>query len=169
MTVESPLRWLRRAEETIGTLLLCLIFLSIALQVVARFVFRSPPFWTEELARYLFVWVVCIGSAEVVRQRGHITMDILALTLGARIWVMLQVLLNLATAAVLVVLVWYGSLGAMRAMRVESVALGVPEALLYGALPVGAALMALRMIVLLIEDIAALRRGEARTRMGGNW
>jgi TRAP-type C4-dicarboxylate transport system permease small subunit len=169
MTPDQPLRWLRRAEESLGVALLCLIFLSIALQVVARLLFRSPPFWTEELARYLFVWVVCIGSAEVVRAQGHITMDILATLFGARVWSVLQVGLNTMIAAVLIVLVWYGTLGAMRAARVESIALGVPEAFLFGALPVGAALMALRMVLLIAADITDLRRGTAETRLGGNW
>lgn len=156
---EPPLRWLRRAEENLGTFLLCLIFLSVALQVVGRLVFRSPPFWTEELARYLFVWLVCIGSAEVVRIRGHITMDLLATMLGPRVKVLLQILLNAAILASLVVLVWYSWQGAIRAGRIDSVALGVPESLLYGALPVGAALMTLRILMLLAADISELHRG----------
>jgi len=169
MSSEPTLRWLRRAEESLGVMLLCLIFLSIALQVVARLLFSSPPFWTEELARYLFVWVVCIGSAEVVRARGHITMDILAMLLGARVWSALQILLNTMITTVLIVLVWYGTLGALRAARVDSIALGVPEAFLFGALPAGAALMALRMVLVIGSDIIDFRRSTAETRTGGTW
>lgn len=168
MTAYPTLLWLRRAEETLGAALLCLIFLSIALQVMARLLFASPPFWTEELARYLFVWVVCIGSAEVLRARAHITMDILAMVFGGRLWTMLQVLLNAMILAVLAVLVWYGTLGAIRASRVDSIALGVPEAFLFGALPVGAALMALRMIVVISTDILSLTRGQAPDQTKGH-
>lgn len=167
MTAEPPLLWLRRAEETLGAALLCLIFLSIALQVVARLLFAAPPFWTEELARYLFVWVVCIGSAEVVRARGHITMDILALVFGGRLWTMLHIVLNTLVLAILAVLVWYGTLGAIRASRVDSIALGVPEAFLFAALPVGAALMALRMIAVIASDILGLARGPASDQTEG--
>lgn len=168
MTADPPLLWLRRAEETLGAALLCLIFLSIALQVVARLLFASPPFWTEELARYLFVWLVCIGSAEVVRARAHITMDILAMIFGGRLWTLLQVGLNAMILAVLAVLVWYGTLGAIRAMRVDSIALGVPEAFMFGALPVGAALMALRMIAVISSDILGLARERAPDQTKGH-
>lgn len=150
--------WIKRLEETLGTLLLMLIFGSVALQIVGRFVFKSPPFWTEELARYLFVWLVCIGSAEVVRTRDHITMDIFIMMLPPKVATILQVAIGLLVAATLSVLVWYGTLGALRAGRVDSIALGVPESLLYGALPLGAILMTLRLIVQVIHDIASVRR-----------
>lgn len=169
MFARSLAGWLGRAEEIIGTILLALIFLAIAVQVLARFILRDPPFWTEELARYLFVWMVCVGSAEVVRCRAHITMDVLALALGPRLWSMLQVVFNLAMAAILVVLAWYGLKGAVRSSAVASVALGVPESFLYGALPVGAALMAIRLVGLAALDIAGLRGGRTETKTGGVW
>jgi len=152
--------WLRRIEETLGTLLLMLIFGTVALQVVGRFVFDAPPFWTEELARYLFVWLVCIGSAEVARTRDHITMDIFALMLPPKLGKILQIIINAVVASTLVILVWYGTFGAMRAGRVDSIALGVPESLLYGALPVGAAFMTFRLVAALFFDFVTLWRGE---------
>ena len=152
------LRWLRQAEETVSVLLLALVFLAIALQVVTRFVFSNPPFWTEEAARYLFVWLVAIGAAEAVRARSHIAMDIFALQLPIRPRMILAILLNTTIIACLLLLVWYGFFGMLRAHRVMSVAIGVPESWLYGALPVGAALMALRMLFVVAQDIITLRR-----------
>lgn len=139
-------------EETIGVVLVVLVFVAIGLQVITRFIFRDPIFWTEEAARYLFVWMVVMGSAECVRMRSHITMDVFVLMLPARAQRGLAVVLNLAVFAALMTLSWYGYFGMLRANRVVSVTLGVSEAFLYGALPVGAALMAFRMIFVIFED-----------------
>lgn len=153
----SPfLRNLARFEETIGAVLLVLVFGSIALQIITRFIFRDPLFWTEEAARYLFVWLVAIGSAECIRSRSHITMDVFTLLLSPRLRLVLAILLNATVMAALLILCWYGYFGMLRAHRVMSVAVGVQESFLYGALPVGAALMALRTAAVIITDIALL-------------
>lgn len=39
------------------------MFLIVMLQVIARYVFSSPPFWTEELARWLMVWGGLLGAS----------------------------------------------------------------------------------------------------------
>nr|WP_321463000.1 TRAP transporter small permease [uncultured Cohaesibacter sp.] len=151
---------LLRFEETVGILLSVLVFGAIALQVITRFVFRAPLFWTEEAARYLFVWMVAMGSAECVRSRSHISMDVFVLMLPDRLRIMLRTALNMIVVVALLMLVWYGYFGMLRANRVVSVTLGVSEAFLYGALPVGAALMALRMIIVIIENIRFLITGQ---------
>jgi len=153
-------RWLQRPEETLAVILLVLVFASIALQVVTRFILRDPLFWTEEAARYLFVWLVGFGSAELIRARAHIAMDAFSAMLPDTLRRPLNILLNLLVLAALVILLWYGWSGALRANRVMSVALGVPESALYAALPVSAALMALRCLQVIAHHLGALRRRE---------
>ena len=157
---------LLRFEETIGIALSILVFGAIALQVVTRFVFQAPLFWTEEAARYLFVWMVAMGAAECVRGRSHISMDVFVLMLPDRLRVAVRTFLNIIVVAALLMLVWYGYFGMLRAHRVVSVTLGVSEAFLYGALPVGAALMALRMVIVILENVRFLLTGKTST---DNW
>ena len=80
-------------------------------------------------------------------------MDVFVLMLPDRLRILLRTLLNMVVVAALLMLVWYGYFGMLRANRVVSVTLGVSEAFLYGALPVGAALMAFRMVIVIIENI----------------
>jgi TRAP-type C4-dicarboxylate transport system permease small subunit len=44
-------------------------------QVISRYVFNWTPEWSEELARYLFVWVVFIGSALIMGESGHLAVQ----------------------------------------------------------------------------------------------
>lgn len=66
----KPLNW---------TIALCMAFLTVMifLQIVNRFVFKIPMPWTDELAKYSFVWLAMYGSAKAVREKSHIFVDIL--------------------------------------------------------------------------------------------
>jgi len=46
------------------------MFLTVMIQVVARYVFSSPPTWTEDVARYLMVWTGLLGATLSFRQRA---------------------------------------------------------------------------------------------------
>jgi len=40
----------------------CAMFLTVVVQIVARYVFSSPPVWTEDVARYAMVWTGLLGA-----------------------------------------------------------------------------------------------------------
>lgn len=53
----KALKWLDESlEETLLVILLLLISLAMGAQIIARYVFNSPLTWSEELARFLFIW-----------------------------------------------------------------------------------------------------------------
>jgi TRAP-type transport system small permease protein len=162
MAASSRLRSLAHMEETLAALLLVFTFAVIALQIVTRFVFHDPLFWTEEAARYAFVWIVALGAAAGVTSRSHITMDIVPMMLPPRTRLVLRIVLDLMVLAALLLLVWYGIFGTMRAHNVISIAIGMPESWLYGALPVFAVLAAIRTALAIAQDVIVLRQGDER-------
>ena len=52
-----------------------MLFLSLVVQVVSRFVFGAPAAWTEELAAIAFVWVIFWGTAFCVPLPAHVAID----------------------------------------------------------------------------------------------
>jgi TRAP-type C4-dicarboxylate transport system permease small subunit len=50
-------------------LMLTAMLLTVGLQVLARYVFFSPPSWTEELARYFMIWAGLLGATAAFYQR----------------------------------------------------------------------------------------------------
>ncbi|MFC1858578.1 TRAP transporter small permease [Thermodesulfobacteriota bacterium] len=50
-----------------------LMAIIVIAQVVMRYVFKSPFIWAEEAARYLLIWIACLGSAYAVREKFHIS------------------------------------------------------------------------------------------------
>ena len=63
--------------EKIVAALLATIAALVVYQVVARYVLGRPPSWTEELARYLQVWLVLLASPICLRKGLHLTVDYL--------------------------------------------------------------------------------------------
>ena len=62
-------------EEIFLVATLALMVVLIFGQVVGRYIFQSAPSWTEELARYLHIYQVWIGSSYAVKIREHIKID----------------------------------------------------------------------------------------------
>jgi len=69
------MRFLDRLEEILLGVGLALMGLAVALQIIMRYVFNMPLVWSEEFARYIFVWITFIGAGYGVRQGLHISME----------------------------------------------------------------------------------------------
>jgi TRAP-type transport system small permease protein len=162
MSVRGRLRSLAHVEEVLASALLIFTFAVVALQIVTRFIFRDPLFWTEEAARYAFVWIVALGASAAVTSRTHITMDIISMMLPPRTRLILRLVLDVMVLAALLLLAWYGFFGTLRANNVMSIAIGVPESWLYGALPVFAVLAAVRTALAIAQDVIVLAHGDDR-------
>lgn len=59
------------------TALMLLLLVPIVLQIVSRFSPEIPHFiWTEEVARFCFIWVIMVGAMIAVRDGTHFSLDI---------------------------------------------------------------------------------------------
>jgi TRAP-type C4-dicarboxylate transport system permease small subunit len=70
-------RVMARLEAAVIVLLVSLLTGITFAQVATRYVLGDPLIWSEEAARYLFVWVSMIGAALAIREGGHFGLDLL--------------------------------------------------------------------------------------------
>ena len=114
-------------------------------QVFTRFVLRDPSTFTEELARYLLIWVGLLGAAYAAGQRKHLAVDLLPTRLAGRAR---RRLLRFIEACVLVFALAVLVVGGGRLVWVTlylqqtSAALQVPLGYVYLALPLSGLLIA---------------------------
>ena len=131
-------------------------------QVFGRYVLGRAPAWSEELARYLLVWVTMLGSVAGISRGEHITVTVLTDRLsgrGRRIVMAARDALLVATCGVLV---WYGVAYAQLNGAQESAAIEMPMTIPYLAVPVGGALIVLIVIVARLRgQPVVLAEGEA--------
>ncbi len=53
------------------------IVITIAMEVLRRFVFSYSSIWGEEVARYAFIYLAWVGASAAVKERAHIRIDVL--------------------------------------------------------------------------------------------
>jgi TRAP-type transport system small permease protein len=85
-----------------------ILIVPVTLQMVARFTAFIPAWiWTEEMARFLFIWMVMLGAMVGVRDGTHFDVDVWP-ELGARANALLRIFSMLFVLIFALVFVWYG-------------------------------------------------------------
>lgn len=91
------------------TVLLFLLVIPVTLQIVARYTEFIPRYiWTEEAARFLFIWIIMIGATIAVRERTHFDVDILPKPTTPRWTAISELVVDCAILVIAVVFVVYG-------------------------------------------------------------
>jgi TRAP-type C4-dicarboxylate transport system permease small subunit len=135
-------------ERALGWFLVVVMAVSVAnvlWQVFTRFVLSSPSSYTEELARYLLIWIGLVGAAYASGQRLHVAIDLLPNRFSGRRRVALGVLVECCVAAFAVGVLVVGGLRLVLltvSLGQTSAALGVSLAWVYSALPISGFLIA---------------------------
>ncbi|WP_298963893.1 TRAP transporter small permease [uncultured Roseibium sp.] len=96
-------RLFTHGTEFIAATMLAAMFLTFLLQIFSRYVLHAPFGWTLELCLILWVWIVFFGNAFLVRERDHVTFDILYLAAPARFR---RILALISAAAIVIGLAW---------------------------------------------------------------
>jgi TRAP-type C4-dicarboxylate transport system permease small subunit len=136
--MNSVLTLLDRALRWVLILLMAAMVLSVTWQVASRYLLASPSSWTEEVARFLLIWIGMLGAAHAFRNRMHIGLDLLPGKLGGRAarrlhWFTLAVIILFALTVLvigggnLMLLTWE--------LRQTSAALELPIAFVYSVIP----------------------------------
>jgi TRAP-type C4-dicarboxylate transport system permease small subunit len=115
--------------------------LTAILGVFFRYVMQSPFMWTEEVARYLLVWLGFTAISMALRQNRHIKVDVMAAIAPPVVQKSVAYVVDVLVALFFVVLFWQGWLMTKNNIMVAST-LPVSMTWIYAALPV-AALLAL--------------------------
>lgn len=146
---DSPLvRWERRGAVA----LLLIVVGTLAAQVVARYLFRSPIAWSEEVARLSLIWLTFVASGFVTADGDQIKVDLFSRRLSRRGRRRLD---RLAAAIVLgtcLLLLVGGLRFVYRVWPVGSPGIGVSMSLWYAAASFGLALMAWHTAMALFRE-----------------
>lgn len=132
----------------------------IFLQVVMRYVFKNSLSWSEELARYIFLWQIWVGASYAVKKSKHLRVGIINSYLSKKgkmiveivviiLWICFSMFLTTKSAELTSVLFSRNQL---------SPAMRLPMGYAYASVPVGCTLMTLRLLQRLhlnIKDMIA--------------
>jgi len=98
-----------RLLKFVLTVLLFLLVVPVTLQIVARYTEFIPRYiWTEEAARFLFIWIIMLGASIAVRDRTHFDVDILPKPTTPRWKAISELVVDGAILVIAVVFLAYG-------------------------------------------------------------
>lgn len=126
--------------------LLASIFVIMLLQVAFRYLLNQPLTWTEELARYLYIWACYLGAAVALRRGHHIVIGLVHDRLPAAVATAVTVGTQLLALAFLAGLAVQGARLAAATHTVLAITLPIPWSAIYAAAPVAAILMLLQTL-----------------------
>ena len=154
------LAWLDRAVGALVALvrLVCIllataIFVIVVVAVIARYGFGQAVSWTEEVPRYLLIWVSFLGAAACVLKREHVGFDVLLNALPARARRIVSVAISLMVFGFGYVMLRYG-IDFVRDFGADLMeTIPYTNIWYYPAMPVSGALIMVFALKVLIDDL----------------
>jgi TRAP-type C4-dicarboxylate transport system permease small subunit len=144
-------RTIARVVRWIVIFLMLVMTVTVFTQILFRYVFNIPLGWSEEMARFAFVWVSFIGASALMQVREHINVTVFTDLFPPRLRAAATLLANLCA----LLCVYFFLVGGIDLTRNEwgqlAPAMQIPMGWVYIVIPISAALMALWIAVQTIE------------------
>lgn len=147
--VDKAFQYLDKAIAIILFIIATIMLTTGFLQVVFRYLIRSSLSWSEELIRYLHVWVVMLGATFAIKRSQFTAIIAFYEFVNRKVPIMGKVmwfLIKILELSFFVILLYYGYIMASRSMRIISPAIGLKMGMVYFAFPIGSSLALLYIL-----------------------
>lgn len=149
-TVDAAASGLARLND--GLLWLCKYALMAVVAILAvilvaavfwRYALNNAIPWSEELSKYLMVWLTFLGAPIALRHGSHINIDLLQQLMPPRGQQLFHLMIHLVVVATMVLVLWQGITFTQLGARQVASSLRLSMIYMYAAVPIGAALVTL--------------------------
>ena len=148
------MKTLRRVSDTVnkvvsyvGISIFVVLIIACVMQVFFRFVLNSSLSWTEELARYCFIWMHMLGASLLIEGSGHATVTAVLDLLKGGVRKAVDVIIELIVFFDGVIMLYAGALLAYSSRANLSTAMGVPMWCINSSVAVGGLLLMFQAVV----------------------
>ena len=151
----------RNAERWLLLIFYVMLVITMAIEVIRREVFSYSSIWGEEIVRYSFIYLAWVGAAAAVKERAHIRIDVLMHYLGPRTKALLYIFGDLVMFVVALIALYWSFETVLVSAKYGSVTHGlrISQVWFLMAVPIGFALITLRLIQSFVRDVRSLKNG----------
>jgi TRAP-type C4-dicarboxylate transport system permease small subunit len=123
--------------EWLSITILAIMTVLVTYQVITRYFFNRPSGFSENVAQYLFVWLVMFGSAYLFGLREHLNISVLKDKFNPLMNLVVEILINISLFLFAAIVCVYGGyhITAMQ-MRTMDAATGLPMGFIYISIPI---------------------------------
>jgi len=129
--------------------------LIVAVQVFCRYVLNQSLFWSEELARFLLVWLTFLGASTAYYRKVNPGIDFLYLRLPPFLRKISSIFTHLASMALFIVMVIYGYQFAWFVRLQISPALQIPKWIIMSIIPISGIILTVHALAFLFAELKA--------------
>lgn len=149
-------------------LLVCSLIFTVILifmQVILRYVFGSSLSWSEELARYIFIWQIWLGTSVAQREQVHVRIEVFGGSKHEVLKKAVRICSDIIWMVFCLILVKYGFELVISIHRrgILSTAMRIPMYLVYLSLPFSQAVVALRVAGELVRELGIFKINKGST------
>ncbi|MFC0262059.1 TRAP transporter small permease [Fontibacter flavus] len=141
-------------------LLMGLMVINVTWQVLSRYVVQNPSSFTDELSRYMLIWLGMLGAAFVAGKDQHLAIDILPKKLTGKPKLKLLILINtlvLLFALIAMVLGGGNLVYITYILEQKSATLQIPLAYIYTIVPISGILVVYYQIFQILSHLKDLK------------
>jgi len=148
-----------KVDKIVGTalvILMSLMVLNVTWQVISRYVLMNPSAFTDELSRYMLIWLGMLGAAYVAGQDKHLAIDLLPQKLTGKPKQNLLIIINCVIIFFAVAVMVLGGLNLVYITFIldqKSATLQVPLAFVYTIIPFSGLVVTYYQIVLIFSHL----------------
>jgi len=158
--VKAAIEILYRGLRLLITLLMGLLIVPVVLQILSRFTDVVPRYiWTEEAARFCFIWIIMLGSMIAVRDDSHFDLEVMPKPQSLRGQALARLLRHGLMLLVAVTFVWFGYEFALFGFNQESELTGINMLWIHAAWPLAGVAYVLFLGEKLWQDLRLYRGG----------
>lgn len=141
---------INRVTEYMIAVMMGAMTIIITLQVFYRYILNDPLSWTEEIARYLMIWICFLGSAMALKYGEHISVSFVRERFAPRIRQTVGFCVGMTVLAFFVLATWEGIVITIQVSEQQAPATWISMAWAYSCIPVGFFIMMFHTFVELI-------------------
>jgi len=150
--------------ETVLWICMAAMSLVVFSQVFARYVLHNSIPWSEELARFLMIWLGLVGASAIVRYDSHVAITLLLERMPPKLSALCKLVGRLAVGVFLFMLIREGFSLALFFIKQKSPALRISMFIPYSSLYISGILMAVHLLYLILIDVKQLIFGREDDR-----
>lgn len=159
----KPRNWIAQVEHyleilisTVSVIACSTLAILLFTSVIFRFVLKIPLSGINEISSYAMIWFVFVGGALALKKGAHVGVDIFKVMLPARAIIILELLTFLFILGLMILLIKEGFIFVLNRTWEVTPSLMLPTWTTYVAIPVGALLMAIQLVLLIIKTTRTL-------------
>ena len=149
----------QRLEEIVLVVLMIAAVVIVAMQVITRYLLKIPLPWSEEIARYMFLWLTWLGASYATKERRHVSIDVIYSKLKPTARVVCTIVFTVVWIVFLIMMAYLSlKLTASVASGGQiAVGSGLPMWIPYASIPTGMFMMLFRLLQNCYHDIKNAR------------